>query len=134
MLRTGYLLLRCDIDTGEEPQPLSGLPDPWANEGGGSREQVLTLEVKVREAIHSPAGKRNQNFPQRVGHRGKGTLFTKSSRQEQMTYSQSHTHSSGGWGEEKQNKRPDGQLDFILNMMDETERGGELEDADREGI
>lgn len=51
-----------------------------------------------------------------------------------MTYSQSHMHSSGGWGEEKQNKRPGGQLDFILNMMDETERGGELEDADREGI
>jgi len=32
------------------PPTLPGLVDPWANEGGSSGEQVLTLEVKVRKA------------------------------------------------------------------------------------
>lgn len=51
-----------------------------------------------------------------------------------MTYSQSHRKSSGGWGEEKQNKRPDRQSGFILNMMGEMEMDEELGEADGEGM
>lgn len=54
MLRTRYLLLGHNTDTGEEPQPLSGLPDPRAKaqacEGGSREEQALSLEMRVREA------------------------------------------------------------------------------------
>lgn len=51
-----------------------------------------------------------------------------------MTYSQSHRQSSGGWGEEKQNKGQDRQSGFILNMMGEMEMNEELGEAGGEGM
>ena len=85
MLRTRYLLLRRDADAGEEPQALSGLPDPCANaqksEGGSPGEQEPSLEMRVREAsfrgaVPSPAGKRNRNFSHGGGNQRMGNLYT----------------------------------------------------------
>lgn len=97
----------------------------------GQWEQALTLEGRVRGAS---LGRQYLHLLAEICHVGwavqERESYPPSYRDRNMWRSHSDVLSSGGWGEEGQNERRDGQLDFIVNMMSEVEKSKELDQAD----